>query len=369
MANILVINPGSTSDDIGYYRNGTPVFETVTRYSQAQLKNFAGKPLSAQIPLRKKFLLDALKKYKVNLKEITAVAGRGGFLKPMASGVYKINDAMIKDLKSGSYGSHPSSLGSILAREIADGLNIPAFTADPVVVDEMEALARYTGLPEVQRKSIFHALNQKRVSRAAAAKLGKKYEKCNLLVIHAGGGISIAAHKNGRAVDVSEAYEGSGPMTPLRSGFIPSLPLAEMCFSGKYSLQDIRVKMRGNGGVLAYAGTADIQELEQFIKTGKKKTGFTIFCTPAKAKEVYDAMIYQIAKEAGSLAVVLKGKVDAIVLTGGLAYSKYFAGGLKKYLGFISNKFFVYPGGDEKAALREAAERALKNPREIKTYK
>jgi len=365
----LVINPGSTSDDIGYYKNGKPVFETISRYSSARLKNFVGKELAAQIPFRKKFLLDTLKKYKVNLKEIDAVAGRGGFVKPVESGVYKVNDAMMKDLQSGRYGSHPSSLGSVLAREMGDALGVPAFMADPVVVDEMAPLARYTGVPEIRRKSIFHALNQKRVARLAAKKLGKKYENCNLLIIHAGGGISVAAHKNGRAVDVSEAYEGSGPMTPIRSGFIPGLDLAQMCFSGKYTLHDIRLKMRGKAGVAAHTGTADIQELENFIKTGKKQKNSAVFCTPAKAKEVYDAMIYQTAKEAGAAAAVLKGKVDAVVLTGGLAYSKYFTGELKKYLGFITNKFFTYPGGDEKAALREAAERALENPSIIKVYK
>jgi len=367
--NILVINPGSTSDDIGYYRSGKPVFETISRYSPAQLNAFTGKELAEQIPFRKKFLLDTLKKYNVNLKEISAVIGRGGLVKHIASGVYKVNGAMLKDLKNAYNGEHASNLGGILAREIADALKIPAFIADPVVVDEMQPLARYTGMPEIQRQSFLHALNHKRVARLAAEKLGKKYENCNFVVVHAGGGVSVAAHKKGRAVDVSDGFEGAGPMTPQRSGIIPSLALAQMCFSGKYTLKEIRLKMRGRGGMIAYTGTADMQDLENFIRTGRKKEDSTISCPRAKAKEAYDAMIYQIAKEMGAMAAVLEGKTDAVILTGGLAYSKYFVRAIKKYTRFITPVFFVYPGGDEKAALREAAERALKTPSIIKTYK
>ena len=366
--NILVINPGSTSDDIGYYKDGKPVFETTGRYSPAELDAFSGKELAAQIPFRKKFLLDALKKYNVNLKEINAVIGRGGLVKHIESGVYKVNDAMLKDLKNNYNGEHASNLGGILAREIADPFKIPAFIADPVVVDEMRPLARYTGIPEIRRRSIFHALNQKRVARITAKKLGKRYEDCNFVVVHAGGGISVAAHKKGRVIDASDGFEGAGPMTPQRSGIIPSLALAQMCFGGKYTLKEIRLKMRGKGGMTAYTGTSDMQDLENFIKTGRKKKGSAIFCTRAKAKETYDAMIYQIAKEIAAMSAALRGNLDGIILTGGLTYSKYFVREIKKYTSFITGSFFIYPGGDEKAALREAAERALKIPSIIKTY-
>ncbi|MDR0292255.1 MAG: butyrate kinase [Elusimicrobium sp.] len=366
--NILVINPGSTSDDIGYYKDGKPVFETISRYSPAQLNAFTGKKIACQIPFRKKFLLDTLKKYNVNLKEIDAVIGRGGLVKHIESGVYKVNAVMLEDLKNSYNGEHASNLGGVLAREIADPLKIPAFIADPVVVDEMEPLARYTGMPEIQRQSFLHTLNHKRVARLAANELDKKYENCNFVVVHAGGGVSVAAHKKSRMVDVSDGFEGAGPMTPQRSGIIPSLALTQMCFSGKYTLKEIRLKMRGRGGMIAYTGTADIQDLENFIKTGRKKEGSAIFCTRAKAKEAYDAMIYQIAKEIGAMAVVIECKADGIILTGGLAYSKYFVKEIKKYTRFITDKFFIYAGGDEKAALREAAERALKTPSIIKTY-
>ncbi|ACC98916.1 Acetate kinase [Elusimicrobium minutum Pei191] len=367
--NILVINPGSTSDDIGYYKGPKTVFEESARYSQEELDSFAGKELSEQIPLRRKFLLDVLKKHEINLNEIDAVIGRGGLLKHIEGGIYTINEAMLADLKRGYNGHHPSNLGGILAREIAESLGKPCFIADPVVVDEMEPLARYTGFKEIKRKSIFHALNQKRVAITAAKELGKKYKECNFIVMHGGGGVSVGAHKKGKVIDVSDGFEGAGPMTPQRSGVLPSLELVEMCFSGQYTIQELRKKMRGRGGMIAHTGTSDIADLYNYISSGKKKPGSTINCSREAAQEAFDAMIYQISKEIGAMATVLKGDVDAIILTGGLAYNEYLVNMIKERTGFITDKFFVYPGGDEKAALKEAAARALENPEIIKQYK
>ncbi|MGB2579995.1 butyrate kinase [Elusimicrobium simillimum] len=367
--NILVINPGSTSDDIGYYKDGKTVFEASSRYSQEELDSFAGKELSEQIPLRRKFLLNTLKEHNVDLNEIDAVIGRGGLLKHIEGGVYAINDIMLSDLKRGYNGHHPSNLGGILAREIADPIGKPSFTADPVVVDEMQPLARYTGFKEIKRKSIFHALNHKRVARLTAEKMGKEYEDLNFIIMHGGGGISIGAHKKGRVVDVTDGFEGSGPMTPQRSGILPGLELVGMCFNGQYTMQAIRKKMRGHGGMIAHTGTSDMEDLRNYIADGAKKEKSTINCSREEAKEALDAMIYQIAKEIGAMATVLEGKVDAIIFTGGLAYSDYLVEELEKKTRFITNNFYVYPGGDEKAALREAATRALNNPGIIKEYK
>lgn len=365
--NILVINPGSTSDDIGYYRGETPVFEVTVRYSMSDLQPYEGKNVTEQLPLRKKIILDFLLDHKIDLKEIDAVIGRGGFIRALESGTYAVNDVMIKDLEAGLKGFHPSNLGGILAKEIAAYSQSPAFIADPVVVDEMQPLARISGMPENPRISILHALNQKRIARKIAEKIGKPYEECNCIVVHGGGGISVGAHYKGRVIDVNNGYIGDGPMTPQRSGGIPGGGLVDMCFSGKYTPQDIQLKLRGRGGMIAYTGTSDIKELEQFIQSGVKHPGSLIKCSVEEAKLALDAMIYQISKEIGIMAVVLKGKIDFIALTGGLMYSKYVPEEIKKYVDWIAPAH-VFPGSEEKIALREAAERALKDPSSVKKY-
>lgn len=367
--NILVINPGSTSDDIGYYRGEKPVFEVTVRYSITDLEPYEGKNVTEQLPLRRKLILDYLLDHKVPLQEIHAVIGRGGFIHSVEGGVYAVNDKMIEDLESGRYGGiHPSNLGGILAKEIAQYAKCPCFIANPVVIDELQPVARYSGMPENPRFSIFHALSQKRVARLIADKLKKPYEDLNCIVCHGGGGISIGAHKNGKVIDVNNAYEGDGPMTPQRSGAIPGFGLAQMCFSGKYTLADIRLKMRGKGGLVAYTGTTDVKELEEYIKSGKKRPGSLINCSQEDAKMALDAMIYQIAKEIGSMSVVLEGKVDFIALTGGLMFSEYIPQEIARYVGWIA-PLYVFPGSEEKDALRVAAKRALKNPKIVKQYK
>ena len=366
--NILVINPGSTSDDIGYYRGDKSVFEVTVRYSIADLEPYEGKNVTEQLPLRRKLILDYLLDHHVPLAEIDAVIGRGGFIRSVEGGVYGVNEKMVRDLETGKYGGiHPSNLGGILARDIARYAGCPSFIANPVVIDEMPPVARYSGMPDNPRISIFHALSQKRVARLIADKLGKPYEKLNCIVCHGGGGISIGAHRQGKVVDVTNGYEGDGPMTPQRSGSVPCAKLVQMCFSGEFSPQEIRLKLRGKGGLIAYTGTSDVKELEEFIRTGKKRPGSLITCSAAKAQLALDAMIYQMVKYIGGMAVVLEGKVDFIALTGGLMYSKYIPQEIGRYVGWIA-PMYVFPGSEEKDALRVAATRALNDPKIVRQY-
>ncbi|WP_428898574.1 butyrate kinase [Parelusimicrobium proximum] len=366
--NILVINPGSTSDDIGYYRDGQPVFTLTMRYSPQELDPYHGKDISEQIPMRKDLILKTLKEYNVPLAEISAVIGRGGLLKFLEGGVYEVNEAMLRDLKIGLNGVHASNLGGQIAHDIAEEVPCKAFIADPVVVDEMTVLAHYTGMPEIQRESIFHALNQKRVARITAEKLGKTYETGNFIVIHAGGGVSVGAHKKGRVVDVTNGYAGEGPIAATRSGAIPGKSLLKMCFSGKYTPEEAFLKMHGKGGLVAHTGTSDFRDLRDYALEGVKRQNSTITVTQEKAKEVIDAMIYQMAKFCGEMAAVLEGKVDAIILTGGMTHAEYLVDELTKKLGWIA-PIYVYPGSEEKAALLEACHSALDNPGIVKEYK
>lgn len=367
--NILVINPGSTSDDIGYYRGNEVVFEVTVRYSQTDLEPYDGKNVTEQLPLRKKIILDYLLDHHVRLEEIDAVIGRGGFIRSVEGGVYAVNDQMVSDLETGRYGGiHACNLGGILAREIAKYAQCPCFIANPVVIDEMQPIAHYSGMPNNPRISIFHALSQKRVARLIAEKLGRSYEHVNCIVAHGGGGASVGAHQAGKVIDVSHGYEGDGIMTPQRSGAVPCSPLIDMCFSGKYTQKEMHLLLRGKGGLVAYTGTYDVKELEEFIKTGKKRPGSLITCNQAQAKEALDAMIYQMAKEIGAMAVVLKGKVDFIALTGGQMYSKYIPQEIGRQVGWIA-PVYVFPGSEEKDALRDAARRALENPSIVKHYK
>ncbi len=365
--NILVINPGSMSDDIGYYRGGKAVFEVTVRYSLTDLEPYEGKNVTAQLPLRRKLIVDYLLDHKVPLKEIDAVIGRGGLIHPVEGGVYAVNEQMISDLTSGKYGSHPSNLGGILAKDIAKYAGCPSFIANPVVIDEMQPVARLSGMPENPRLSIFHALSQKRVARLIAGKKGIPYEKVNCIVCHAGGGVSVGVHKQGKVVDVTNGYEGDGPMTPQRSGITPNAELVKMCFSGKYNERDIRLKLRGKGGLVAYTGTSDVKELEEFINTGKKRPGSLITCTRAEAKLARDAMIYQMCKAIGEMAVVLEGKVDFIALTGGIMHSAFIPQEMSRYVGWIA-PVYIFPGSEEKDALRDAAKRALENPKIVRQY-
>jgi butyrate kinase len=366
---ILVINPGSTSDEVSFFKGRKLVFHKVVRYAQDDLKPFENQKITAQFDMRKNIVMESLKENNIDLSEINAVIGRGGMLKPIESGTYEVTDLMLEDLKTCKWGDHASNLGGLIARSIADEIKVKAFIADPVVVDEMDSIARYSGMPENPRTSIFHALNQKRVARHAARQLGKPYEESNLIVMHGGGGVSIGAHKNGRVVDVNNALDGEGPFTPQRSGGVPAGGLAKMCFSGKYTYDEIRLKIKGKGGLVAYLGTSDIVAIKKYIKTGEVSSGLKPeLATREKAKEILLAMAYQISKEIASAAAVFEGKVDAIVLTGGIVYDdEYIVPEIKKRVGWIA-PVIVYPGGDEMTALMVACESALKNPKKIKVY-
>lgn len=352
---LLVINPGSTSNKIAIYDNEKLVLEETIRHSTEELKGY--EKIYDQYEFRKNLILETLNNKGINITKLSAVVGRGGLLKPIDGGTYKVNDKMIEDLKVGVLGEHASNLGGIIAEEIASQLNIPAFIVDPVVVDEMEDVARISGMPELERKSIFHALNQKAVARRAAKEMGKEYENLNFIVAHLGGGVSVGAHKKGKVIDVNNALDGDGPFSPERSGGVPAGDLAKMCFSGEYTLKDIKKKIKGNGGLVAYLGTNDGREVQEMVENGNEK-----------AELVYKAMAYQVAKEIGSCAASLKGDVDGIIMTGGIAYDKEFIKWVTDRVEFIG-KTFVYPGEDEMIALAQGGLRVLRGEEEAKEYK
>lgn len=354
MERILVINPGSTSTKIGIFEEEKPLFIEVLRHNSEEIKNF--KRIFDQYEFRKNVVLDFLKNKNIPLKSLTCVVGRGGLIKPVKSGTYIVNEKMIEDLKEAKRGEHASNLGAIIAYEIAKPLGIPAFIVDPVVVDEMDDVARISGLNGIERKSIFHALNQKAVARRAAKDLGKKYEEVNLIVAHLGGGISVGAHKKGRVVDVNNALNGDGPFAPERAGGLPTQDLVELCFSGKYTLDEMKKKLAGEGGLVSHLGTNDAREVEKRIESGD-----------SYSKLVYEAMAYQVSKTIGEMAAVLKGEIDAIVLTGGIAYSEMLTNLIKERVSFLG-KVLIYPGEDEMEALALGALRVLRKEEEPKIY-
>lgn len=353
---VLVINPGSTSTKIAVYENEEMILSKSLRHSSEELARYPDIP--SQYEFRADVILGALREADIDVKSLDAVVGRGGLLYPLESGTYRVNELMLDHLRKGVQGQHASNLGGLLAYEIAkDAGGVPSFIVDPVIVDELEPIARLSGNPLVKRRSIFHALNHKSVARRAAEKLGKKYEDVNLIVAHLGGGISVGAHRGGRVVDVNNALDGDGPFSPERSGGLPAGDLARICFSGKYRLEEIIDQLRGKGGMVAYLGTNDIVEAFNRADGGDEK-----------AKLVLEAMAYQIAKEIGSLATVLFGKVDAIVLTGGIAYSERFIEMIKSRVDWIA-KVMVFPGEGEMEALVGGALRVLRGEEEAKEYK
>lgn len=351
---ILAINPGSTSTKIAIYENEKCLFETTLRHSSEEINQF--EHIIDQYEFRKTVILNVLNEKEINLTKLDAVVGRGGLLKPIQGGTYTVNIPMIEDLKRGILGEHASNLGGIIAFEIASKLNLPSFIVDPVVVDEMEDIARISGMPEISRISIFHALNQKAVARRAAREMKKNYSEINLVVAHLGGGISVGAHKQGRVIDVNNALDGEGPFSPERSGGLPVGDFAKLCFSGKYSHNEIKKKIKGNGGLVAYLGTNDAREVSSRVKQGDQQ-----------AELVYKAMAYQVAKEIGSCAAALKGDVDGIVLTGGIAYDREFTKWIEERVAFIA-PVILYPGEDEMAALSEGALRILSGEEEAHCY-
>ena len=352
---ILAINPGSTSTKLAIYENETLVSEFKISHDTDKIMSF--KTIIDQYDFREQVILEFLKKEHVDLSKFSAIVGRGGMLKPIESGTYKVTDDMVKDMREAKRGEHASNLGCLLAKDLADEHGIPSFVVDPVAVDEMDDHYRYTGFPELKRSSLFHALNHKAVARKRAKDLGKKYEDMNFIIAHLGGGISVAAHQKGKVIDVNNALDGDGPMSPERSGSLPAGPLYKMVFSGAYTLEEIKRKNYGKGGMVAYLGTNDGREIMEMIDKGDEK-----------AKFIFEVMCYQIAKEIGSEATVLEGKVDEIILTGGLAYNKMLVDIVEKRVGFIA-PVIVYAGENEMESLALGALRVLLGEEEPKIYK
>ncbi|MFP4604786.1 MAG: butyrate kinase [Bacteroidales bacterium] len=352
---ILTINPGSTSTKIAVFKNAKSAFLKNIKHSTDALKDF--EKIADQFHFRKEVILNELKNTDIDIENISAVVGRGGLVKPIESGVYEVNEAMKKDLKDSPLGEHASNLGGLIASDIAESLpNARAFIADPVVVDEMQEVARIAGHPKFKRHSIFHALNQKAIARSHANSLDKKYEDLNLIVVHLGGGVSVGAHKNGKVIDVNNALDGDGPFSPERSGSLPVGQLAKLCFSGEVSYEEVKKIITGQGGLVAYLGTNDAYQVEMMVRNGDDK-----------AKLIQNALAYQVAKEIGSMATVLKGKVDGILLTGGMAHNPLLVDYVRNMVEFLA-PLSVYPGEDEMQALAMNGLRVLKGETKPKVY-
>ncbi len=350
----LIINPGSTSTKIGVFEDETLLFEETLRHSTEEIAQYAS--IVDQKDFRKNIIINLLKEKDFDINSLNMVVGRGGMLKPIPGGTYAVSDDLLEDLKIGKQGQHASNLGGILAREIGDSIGVPSYIVDPVVVDELAPIARYSGVPELPRTSVFHALNQKAVAKRYAKEAGKAYDSLNLIVVHMGGGVSVGAHKQGKVVDVFNALDGDGAFSPERAGAVPSGALIKMCFSGQYTEKEVYKKIVGGGGFNAYCGTNDMRDVEKMVADGD-----------TKAEEVRDAFIMQVAKDIGSMACVLKGKVDQIIVTGGIAYDKAVVDGLKERAGFIA-PMTVYPGEDELLALVQGGLRVLNGEEKAMVY-
>jgi len=351
---ILVINPGSTSTKIALYFNENEVFSETIRHSREELSRYPNIP--SQYEFRMNMVLSALERHNYKVEDLDAVVGRGGLLYPLESGTYRVNDKMCEHLRIGVQGEHASNLGGLISKAIAEKTGIPAFIVDPVIVDELEPVARISGCPLIPRRSIFHALNHKAVARKVAKSLGKKYEEVNLIVAHLGGGISVAAHRRGRVVDVNNALDGDGPFAPERSGGLPVGDLVRLCFSGKYTMDEIMDMIRGKGGMVAYTGTNDMRIIGERAKAGDKQMDLLI-----------EAMAYQVAKEIGGLATALEGHIDQIVLTGGIANNEDFTSRIVRRVKFLAPVTIV-PGEEEMQALALGALRVLTGEERAKEY-
>lgn len=350
---ILVINPGSTSTKIAIFEDLKQIWKANIHHEAEELKDFES--VSKQFDYRKEIILSEITKAGESI-DFNAVIGRGGLLHPLEGGVYNINEKMRNELMH-PVREHACNLGALIAYEISAGIKgCQAFIADPVVVDELDELARITGIPEIQRISIFHALNQKAIARRYAAEHGKKYEELNIIVAHLGGGVSVGAHCCGRVIDVNNALDGEGPMSPERAGSIPAGQLVDMCFDGKYSKAEIKKMLCGKGGLVALLGTNNCQAIDRAAENGDPKADKTV-----------RAMMYQVAKYIGSMHVALKCKTEAVLVTGGIAHNRYFIDILKEYAGGIA-PFFIYPGEDELGALAENAHNVLTGIFQAKEY-
>jgi butyrate kinase len=351
---ILVINIGSTSTKLSVYKNGEAIISEVIRHPREELEVFHD--VWEQYDYRKSKITGFLEQIDIPLGHFDVIACRGGTVKPIPGGIYRISPAMLQDMKSKVYGDHPTNLGSLIAFQLAEQLKIPAVTVDPPVTDEMSVLAKYSGIPQIKRRSSFHALSQKSTGRKAAKILGKSYSQLNLIILHLGGGISVGAHQKGRIVDVNNALNGDGPFSPERAGSLPAGDLIDLCFSSGYTREDMHKLICGRGGIMAYLGTTDILEVEERISSGDEK-----------AREVFEAMGYQVAKEVGAAAVVLDGEVDVIAITGQPANSQRLVDIIRKKTAFIA-PIYLFPGENEMEALASGALRFIRGEEQAREY-
>ena len=352
--NILTINPGSTSTKVALFRDMEQVKTLTLRHSAEEIARFAS--VADQLEWRLEIILDALKEDGIKLEDLNAVIGRGGLMRPIEGGVYRVGETMIADLTAPKR-QHASNLGALIARRIADQAGVEAYIADPVVVDELQDIARVSGIKSIPRRSIFHALNQKAIARRYAMEEGEKYEDLNLIVVHMGGGISVSAHAKGRVIDTNNALDGDGPIAPERAGTIPAGDLVDLCFSGQYDKAEIKKLLAGKGGLVDHVNCNNVQELNEVRAANGDQ----------EARFMLEAMSYSVAKWIGEMAVVLKGKVDAILLTGGIAWNDCVNDVIVDYCKFIA-PIKIYPGENELQSLAENALRVLKGETVAKEY-
>jgi butyrate kinase len=351
---IFAINPGSTSTKIALFENDNMLFTTNITHEASELKEF--KEVADQFEYRKKAIIRVLQNNNISISDVDAFVGRGGAIQYVESGTWIVNEKMLQDLKDGVTGQHPANLGGPLAAVFANENNVKAYIVDPPATDEFEELSRVTGIVDLTRRSRLHALNQKETARRASKELGKSYGELNLVVAHMGGGISVAAHRNGRIIDASDCLRGDGPFAPNRCGALAAGEMVDLCFSGKYNKNEILEKISKNGGMVDHLGTSDVREVKEMIGKGNKY-----------AELIYNAMIYQIGKEIGAYGTALNGKVDAVILTGGMAYDIDMIAKLKEMISYLA-PIRVYPGEFEMEALASGVLRVLTEEEEVKIY-
>lgn len=349
---ILAINPGSTSTKIALYENDKEIFCKTLDHPVEEVEKYS--KVADQFDMRKEIVLSFLKENGYEVTELSAVVGRGGMVPSVKSGAYKVNEIMADRLKNNPVIEHASNLGALIAYEIANSIGVSAYIYDSVRVDEMKDIARISGMPEILRTSTSHALNSRAMSMKVAKKYGKKYSDMNFVVAHLGGGISVTVHEKGRMVDI--LADDEGPFSPERAGKVPCNFLIDLCYSGKYDRGTMKKKLRGNGGLKAYLNTVDVREVLKMIENGDEN-----------AKLILEAMAYQVAKGIGELATVVEGKVDAIVITGGIAYSEVITSWIKKRVEFIA-PVEIMPGENEMESLALGTLRVLNGEEEAKEY-
>lgn len=354
--NIFVINVGSTSTRVSLFKMMEVMANKTIEHSSTELVQY--KDLKDQLSLRESDILEFISDNSINMEEVDIIISRGGLGKPGPAGAYEINEAMCDDLITGKYGGekHPSALGPKMAFDMSKKYRIQAIVINMPSTDEFQPVARISGLPDIERTSGLHALNQKAAARRAASEMGKNYKDCNLVIAHLGGGITIGAHRCGRVIDCTHGLS-EGPFTPERAGSLPTISLVDLAFSGKYSKEEIQTRLVGQGGLSAYLGTVDALKVEETIKGGDQN-----------AKSIYQAMAYQIAKDIGAMSVVLRGHIDGVVLTGGLAHSEMLTRWVKEWIRFVA-PIFIYPGEDEMKAMAEGALRVLKGEEQVHEYR